>query len=123
MPVCARSTPGTRPETTARPAADYSAAAGKIAQRTRVSRRSVIHGAVILLITVMVRSMLLHLQGHEARSHADLTDRDRDESSRRAISAWVRTNPQTQVRMRSAATVPRFLLELEAGVRVRGRDG
>jgi hypothetical protein len=32
--------------------------------------------------------------------HADLTDRDREESSRRAISAWVRTNPQTQVRIR-----------------------
>ena len=46
----------------------------------------------------MVRSVLLHVQGHETRSHADLTDRDRDESSRRAISAWVRTNPQTQVR-------------------------
>jgi len=56
----------------------------------------------------MVRSMLLHLQGHEARSHADLTDRDRDESSRRAISAWVRTNPQTQVRMRRGP-VPRFI--------------
>jgi len=68
------------------------------------------HGAVMLLITVMVRSMLLHLQGHEARSHADLTDRDRDESSRRAIGAWVRTNPQTQVRMRRAARCPRFLL-------------
>ena len=68
------------------------------------------HGGVMLLITVMVRSMLLHLQGHEARSHADLTDRDRDESSRRAIGAWVRTNPQTQVRMRRAARCPRFLL-------------
>ena len=66
--------------------------------------------AGMLLITVMVRSVLLHLQGHEARSHADLTDRDRDESSRRAISAWVRTNPQTQVRMRRAARCPRFLL-------------
>ena len=59
---------------------------------------SLTHGAVILLFTVVVRSVLLDVQGHEARSHADLTDRDRDESSRRAISAWVRTNPQTQVR-------------------------
>jgi hypothetical protein len=59
---------------------------------------SVTHGAVILLFTVMVRSVLRHVQGHEAPSHPDLTDRDRDESSRRAISAWVRTNPQTQVR-------------------------
>jgi hypothetical protein len=61
---------------------------------------------VMLLITVMVRSVLLHLQGLGARSHADLTDRDRDESSRRAISAWVRTNPQTQVRMRSGLCAP-----------------
>ena len=59
---------------------------------------SVTAGAGILLFTAMVRSVLLHVQGHETRSHADLTDRDRDESSRRAISAWVRTNPQTQVR-------------------------
>ena len=73
-----------------------------------VSSASVMHGAVMLLITVMVRSMLLHVQGHEARSHADLTDRDRDESSRRAIGAWVRTNPQTQVRMRRRGSAPRF---------------
>jgi hypothetical protein len=59
---------------------------------------SVTEGAVILLFTAMVPSVLLLVQGHETRSHADLTDRDRDESSRRAISAWVRTNPQTQVR-------------------------
>ena len=58
---------------------------------------SVTHGAVILLFTVMVRSVLRRMQGHETRSHADLTDRDRDESSRREIGAWVRTNPQTQV--------------------------
>jgi hypothetical protein len=59
---------------------------------------SVSEGAVILRFTAMVRSVLLHVQGHETRSHADLTDRDRDESSRRAISARVRTNPQTQDR-------------------------
>jgi hypothetical protein len=52
---------------------------------------------VILQFGVMVRSVLSVVQGHETRSRADLTDRDRDESSRRAISAWVRTNPQTQV--------------------------
>jgi hypothetical protein len=79
-------------------AADYSAAAWKISQTTACLKPIGHHGAVIVPFTVMVRSVLLHVQGHEARSHADLTDRDRDESSRRAISAWVRTNPQTQVR-------------------------
>jgi hypothetical protein len=59
---------------------------------------SATEGAGILPITAMVRSVLLRVQGHETRFHADLTDRDRDESSRRAIRAWVRTNPQTQVR-------------------------
>ena len=65
------------------PAGDYSAAPRKIAQRSARLEASAMHGAGILLIAVMVRSVLLHLQGHEARSHADLTDRDRDESSRR----------------------------------------
>jgi hypothetical protein len=59
---------------------------------------SATEGAGILPITAMVRSVLLWVQGHETRFHADPTDRDRDESSRRGISAWVRTNPQTQVR-------------------------
>ena len=53
---------------------------------------------MIIPLRVMVRSVLRDVQGHETRFHADVTDRDRDESSRRAISAWVRTNPQTQVR-------------------------
>ena len=51
----------------------------------------------VFRVAVMVRSVLRVVQGHETHAHADLTDRDRDESSRRAISAWVRTNPQTQV--------------------------
>jgi hypothetical protein len=79
-------------------AADYSAAARKITRRQLVSSRIGDRGAGILLITAMVRFVLLRVQGHETRSYADLTDRDRDESSRRAISVWVRTNPQTQVR-------------------------
>jgi hypothetical protein len=52
----------------------------------------------ILRFSRMVRSVLFVLQGHETRSQTDVTDRDRDESSRRAICVWVRTNPQTQVR-------------------------
>ena len=44
-------------------AADYSAAPRKIAQRSARLEASAIRGAVMLLITVMVRSMLLHLQG------------------------------------------------------------
>ena len=59
---------------------------------------SVAFGARDSSNSAMVRSVLRDLQGHETRFHADVTDRDRDESSRRAISAWVRTNPQTQVR-------------------------
>ena len=71
---------------------------GRLRRRQLVSSHIRSHDAVILRFEVMVRSVLRVVQGHETRSHADLTDRDRDESSRRAISAWVRTNPQTQVR-------------------------
>jgi hypothetical protein len=86
------------PRNGGRLAADYSASAGKITPAAARLKPHSTHAAVSLLSTAMVRSVLLHVQGHETRSHADLTDRDRDESSRRAISARVRTNPQTQVR-------------------------
>ena len=46
----------------------------------------------------MVCSVLYVAPGHDDPLPCDLTDRDRDESSRRAISAWVRMNPQTQAR-------------------------
>jgi hypothetical protein len=71
---------------------------GRSRRRQLVSSRIGDGGRRIVRITAMVRSVLLRVQGHEIGSHADLTDRDRDESSRRATSAWVRTNPQTQVR-------------------------
>ena len=71
---------------------------GRLRRRRRSQAALGNLGTVILQFRVMVRSVLRVVQGHETRSHADVTDRDRDESSRRAISAWVRTNPQTQVR-------------------------
>jgi hypothetical protein len=87
------------PRNDSRLAADYSAAVGKITQTTPCFKPHRDPTApVILLFTVMVRSVHLRMQGHEARSHADVTDRDRDESSRRVIIAWVRTNPQTHAR-------------------------
>jgi hypothetical protein len=79
-------------------AAKYSAAAGKITQTAPVSSRVVAHRGPDSPIRLMVRSVLCVVQGYETRSHSDLTDRDRDESSRRERSVWVRTNPQTQVR-------------------------
>ena len=97
MPACTGRRPAA-PRNGGRITANYFAAARKIAQATLVQAASATHGALILLVMLMVRSVLLHVQGHEARFHADPTDRDRDESSRRAISAWVRTNPLTQVR-------------------------
>jgi hypothetical protein len=86
------------PETTADWPRTIPQPPGRLRRRQLVSSRIGDGVAGILLITAMVRSVLLRVQGHETRSYADLTDRDRDESSRRAISAWVRTNPQTQVR-------------------------
>ena len=67
----------------------------------------------------MVRSVLRDLQGHETRFHADVTDRDRDESSRRAIGAWVRTNPQTQARWEARIRAPFFSRTQEASRRVQ----
>jgi hypothetical protein len=84
--------------TTAAPAADYSAAAGKNTQTTRVSSRIGNSGTAIFQSNPMVRSVLVWGAGARDALPSDVTDRDRDESSRRAISAWVRTNPQTQVR-------------------------
>ena len=79
---------------------------GRLRSRTAVFRAAVMHQGLILLCRVVVRSVLGLAQGHESRSHSDLTDRDRDASSRRAISAWVRTNPQTHVRYGAPRRAP-----------------
>ena len=70
---------------------------------------------------VMARSVLRVVQGHDTCSHADVTDRDRDESSRRARGAWVRTNPQTQVRRGARRRAP--ILHWRVAPKVQGGCG
>jgi hypothetical protein len=74
--------------------------------------------AVILLFTAMFRYVLLDIQGHETRSLADLTDRDRDESSRRAMRLGAHESADAGL-MRSADTCPDLSPAQEAAVRVQ----
>ena len=87
------------------PAADYSAANGKNTQEKPIFLVGRVESPVILQIQRDGLLCASTVQGHETRSHADLTDRDRDESSRR-IYAWVRMDPQTQVRCGARTRAP-----------------
>ena len=60
-------------------------------------------------------------RGTGTRSHADVTDRDRDESSKRRRSAWVRANPQIRHPDVEWDYVPR-LFSAEAGGPMRVQD-
>ena len=87
-------------------AADYSAATGKNTQPAINLPQHRVTWQCDRPIQVMVHSVLLPAWGHETHFHPDVTDRDRDESSRRAISTWVRTNPQTHGRWRARIACP-----------------
>ena len=83
----------------ARRTVEYSAAApGDRAGMPGLGRAGKATTPLILHFRLMVCSVLVAVQGHDTGSHADVTDRDRDESSRRAVSAWVRMSPLTHVR-------------------------
>jgi len=89
---------------------DYFAVGRKITQTTTgLSRRHRSPLAAILPFTVMVRSVLDCGVGARHPLPCGVADRDRDESSRRGISAWVRTNPQTHAGCASAVRAPIFL--------------
>ena len=112
------------PRNDADSAADYSAAAGKITQTTQSSSRLGPRRAVILRFSGDGPFCASCGAGARGPLHADLTDRDRDESSRRAISAWVRTNPQTQVRWGARPTCPILLSpKREGGEHARTQSG
>jgi len=83
---------------------------------------SVMEGAGILLTQRWSVLCFSECRGTRPHSYADLTDRDRDESSRRAVCVWVRTNPQTHRPMRSGDTCPDSLIG-GSEARTRRDDG
>ena len=93
-----------RPPAGGEPGADYFAAGGKITRTASGLRPCRSHGDPDSRIHRDGPVCALSCAGARQPLPCGREDRDRDESSRRGISAWVRTNPQTHVGMRERRT-------------------